>query len=335
VALCRLRSRYGRFATVIAAGTILSGCAQGSFTTQSQRIAYDDPSDSCHAEVVALDSTGNFFSAQILTGAAIGAGVGALAGGLIGGDWRGALIGAGTGAVVGGTAAYWSALQQQQMDQAALYTRVSGDLVRENGQIDRTQIAYDRLVDCRFRQAAAVREAYRARQLDRSQAEAQMAVIRQRTAGDQRLARMINQQIQDRGQQFMVATENLGPGAPPPAPPPTRTVTVRHAAALKLTPDPSAPDIGQLAARQHVTVSGGRNGYALVQTTGGQRGYAAVDDLTGTGVRSVAVASTGTASATSSNVHTLAGSNAARRDDFAQSVAVTEQAQTSGFELTG
>jgi len=29
----------------------------------------------------------------------------------------------------------------------------------------------------------------------------------------------------------------------------------------------------------------------------------------------------------------LAGSNAARRDDFAQSVAVTEKAQAAGFEL--
>ena len=329
------RSCHGGFTCVIAAGLILGGCAQGSFSTQSQRIAYDDPADTCRPQVVALDSTGNFFGPQILTGAAIGAGVGALSGGLISGDWGGALIGAGAGAVLGGSVAYWSALQQQQMDQAQLYTRVSGDLVRENGQIDRTQLAYDQLVDCRFRQAANVRETYRARQIDRAQAQSQMAVIRQRAAGDQQLARMINQQIQDRGQQFAVATENLGPGAPPPTPPPSRTVTVRRAAPLKLTPDPNAPAIGQLAAHQHVSVTGGRNGYALVQTPNGERGYAAVDDLNGSGARSVSVASTAAQPAAGGSVRTLAGSNAARRDDFAQSVAVTEQAQTSGFELTG
>lgn len=335
MARSRSRVRHGRFIALIAAATVLTGCTQGALSTQSQRTAYDGPADSCRPQVIALDSTGNFFGAQILTGAAVGAGLGALGGGLISGDWRGALIGAGTGAVVGGSVGYWNALQQQRMDQAGLYTHVSSDLIRENGEIDRTQMAYDQLVECRFRQAADVRTAYRARQIDRPQAEYRMATIRQWAAGDQQLARAIDQQIQERGQQFLVATENLGPGAPPPGARPPRTATVRRAVALRLTPDPAAPAIGQLSARQHVSVTGGRNGYALVQTPSGARGYAAVGDLAGPGARSVAVASANTRAAATGDVHTLAGSNAARRDDFAQSVAVTEQAQASGFELTG
>ena len=59
----------------------------------------------------------------------------------------------------------------------------------------------------------------------------------------------------------------------------------------------------------------------------------AASDLQGPGRRSISVAST-TPVATSGDVRTLAGSNAARRDDFAQSVAVTEKAEASGFELT-
>ena len=71
----------------------------------------------------------------------------------------------------------------------------------------------------------------------------------------------------------------------------------------------------------------------LVQTASGQQGYVSATDLQGAGGRrSISVPSSATA-AEASDVRTLAGSNAARRDDFAQSVAVTEKAQATGFEL--
>src|SRR6476646_10182059 len=83
-----------RGVSMVAITGLLCGCAPGAFTTQSQRIGPDDGTDSCRPQLVALDSTGNFFGADILKGAAIGAGTGALAGGLIGGlatgSWRGA-----------------------------------------------------------------------------------------------------------------------------------------------------------------------------------------------------------------------------------------------------
>jgi YMGG-like Gly-zipper len=328
--------RRPRAASVLAAAALaLASCAPGALSTQSQRIAYDDPGDSCHPEVLALDSTGDFFGAQILTGAAIGAGVGALAGGLIGQNWQSALIGGATGAVLGGTTAYWSALQQQRMDQMALDARVAGDLTRENAAIDRTQYAFDRLTDCRFRQAAGVRAAYRAGRIDRAQAEGEMASIRTLAAGDLRLAQLIDQQIQGRGAQFATATENLG--APPPPPLPPRPAVVRRAAPLRLTPQPDSPSVATLAPRERVTVTGGRDGYALVQTGNGAQGYAAESDLAGPGARSVAVASHPTAAAAtqSGDVRTLAGSNAARRDAFAQSVSVAQQAQAGGFQLAG
>ncbi len=138
-------------------------------STQSQRIGPDDGTDSCRPQLVALDSTGNFFGADILQGAAVGAGAGALAGGLIGGlatgNWRGAAFGAARRRYHRRRHwrqhAYWNALQQQQMDQASLYSHVSLDLEHENTQIDKTQLAFDALVDCRYRQAQAINADYR------------------------------------------------------------------------------------------------------------------------------------------------------------------------------
>jgi hypothetical protein len=192
-------------------------------------------------------------------------------------------------------------------------------------------------VDCRYRQAQAINAAYTAHRIDRATAEAQMALVRQRAAKDVALARLINQQIQDRGGQFGVAASNVDPGAAaaisarPAAQ--SQPAVVRSAAAIKLRPDAGAPDVAQLKPHEQVTVSPGRNGYALVQTSNGQQGYVSASSLQGNGGRGISVATT-TPIQTSSDVRTLAGSNAARRDDFAQSVSVTEQAQSSGFELS-
>ena len=334
-----------RGVSVIAITGLLCGCAPGAFTTQSQRIGPDDGTDACRPQLVALDSTGNFFGADIVQGTAVGAGIGALTGGLIGGlvtgNWRGAAFGALaggiTGGVIGGSNAYWSALQKQQMDQAALYSRVSLDLQQENVQIDKTQLAFDQLADCRFRQAQAINADYASHGIDRATAEAAMAAVRQRAAKDIALAKLINQQIQDRGQQFGVASSNIDPGAAAAIAASNQTETgsavVRVAAPIKLKPDPGAPEIAQLRPYEQVTVSSGRNGYALVQTASGQQGYVSASDLQGAGGRRSIGVPTTAPIATSSDVRTLAGSNAARRDDFAQSVAVTEKAQATGFEL--
>ena len=126
--------------TLLAAGLMLASCAPGALSFQSQRIAYEPADDACRGRVLALDSTGNFFAARILAGAAIGAGGGALIGGVASQSWNGALIGAISGAVVGGAAGYWSGLEQQNLSNAALADRMSGDLSRENAEIDRTQV---------------------------------------------------------------------------------------------------------------------------------------------------------------------------------------------------
>jgi hypothetical protein len=326
--------------SALAVAGLLSGCASGAFSTQSARIGTDDGTDSCRQQLVALDSTGDYFGADILKGAVIGAAGGGLIGGLASGDIRGALIGAAAGAAVGGAAGYWSSLQQQQHDQAGLRTQVTSDLTQENAQIDKTQIAFDQLMDCRFNQAASIRADLAAGRIDRPTAVAAMARVKDRVQRDLQVAQTINGQIQGRAQQFDVAANNLSPGTQAMVEGmnnvPSRPAVARAPTAVKLRPDPSAPDIAQLQPRERVTVHGGRAGYALVETDSGVRGFAPTSELLQPGKRRptpVSVPQQPVATANSGDVRTLAGSNAARRDAFAQSVSVSQQAASTGFEL--
>jgi hypothetical protein len=347
---------------------LLASCAPGqsvstAFSTQTSRIGPDDGADRCRAYVVALDSTGNFFGADILKGAAAGALGGGLIGGLASGNWKGALIGAGVGAATGAAVGYWSALQQQRYDQAALYTRVQGDISADNAQITRTQYAFDRLMACRFQQAAGINAAYQAHQIDRPTAVGQMASVRALAQRDIQLARTIDGQIEQRGQQFVVAADNIAPGtsgeiAAASAGPATYAAVVVRPTALRLSPNDTAPNVATLPARAKVTVTRKRGSYALVQADTGETGYADSADLKTPGSsrkhgsRGIAAGSGATSQpagtepesaesaaaagpATPQEVATLAGSNAARRDDFAQSVAVSDKAVASGFEVAG
>jgi outer membrane lipoprotein SlyB len=329
-----------RGTAMLCAAVVLSACV----TTQAGRIGADDGTDSCRPQLVALDSTGNFFAEDILKGAAVGAGAGALGGaavgGLASGNWRGALIGAAVGAAagaaVGAAAGYYNALQQQGRDQAGLFSQVKGDLRNENAQLDRTQIAFDRLRDCRAGQARQIQADLRSGRISRPQAENAMAQVRSRSQRDVQLARTINGQIGGRSEQFEVAADKLSPGAQGAirsAKFQPRSSTLTTNTALRSSPTSNAPELTNVAARESVTVKNTRDGFALVETSSGQTGYVPVSAVSG--LRSVpvqpAVARGGSADET--EVRTLAASNAAKRDNFEASIAVAERASTSGFEL--
>ena len=57
-----MRNRLRRAVCVITSAALLSGCV----STQMGRIGADDGSDPCRAQVVALDSTGDFFGEDII-----------------------------------------------------------------------------------------------------------------------------------------------------------------------------------------------------------------------------------------------------------------------------
>lgn len=311
----------------VTAAAVLAGCAQGGLTTQAQRIGADDGTDSCRRELVALDSTGDFFAEDIIKGAAIGALGGALIGGLAGGG-RGALIGAASGLAAGAAGGYLTALQQQAHDQAGMYSRARNDMTAESLQLDKTQLAFNQLVNCRFYQAQTIRVAYRQGQIPRAVADQQMAVVRQRAERDLALAQMINGKIQERGAEFDLAADKLSPGTAAYIQqverPRTRTVVARSAVPIQVSPTAGAPQLAQAKPREKVTVQSTQGGYALVETSSGLRGYAPVSSL------NLPPAPPPPAQG---DVRTLAGSNANRRDAFAQSVAVAKQAQASAFEV--
>jgi hypothetical protein len=100
---------------------------------------------------------------------------------------------------------------------------------------------------------------------------------------------------------------------------------------LRIRPEPTAPEIGRVAANEPVRVKPAGSNYALVETDGGLRGYAPASSFPG---RRPAAAAAG--GGNGGGVRELAASNIAKRDNFNESVTNAERAaQGQGFELAG
>jgi outer membrane lipoprotein SlyB len=336
--------RLRRTVAIATSAALLAGCV----TTRESRIGADDGSDACRPQLVALDSTGDYFAEDIIRGAAIGAVGGAALGVLVaaasggrGGDLAtGAAIGAVAGGAAGAASGYFAARQQQASDQAALNRSIAGDLAAENAQLDRTQVAFNQLMDCRFGTAQRIRADLRSGRITRPQAEAAMADIRARTQRDIQTAQNINGRITQRGAEFDTAIENVAPGTKQQVLAGASVgrrvpVQTRAAVPLKLRPDPAAPEVAQVNPRERVTLQPASGGYALVETASGVRGYAPMGsfpEARNLGSRPAVAA----APANEGDVRSLAASNIARRDNFTESVANAERlAQGQGFELAG
>ncbi|MBL6453836.1 SH3 domain-containing protein [Belnapia sp. T6] len=325
-----------RLTASLTAFALLAGCATG----RNERIGADDGSDACRPQLVALDSTGNYYAEDIIRGAAIGAVSGGVLGGLIGaaatGRTRDIAIGAGAGVLAGGAVGaaggYLAARQRQAQDQASLSAAVGGDLASENAQLDRTQLAFNQLVDCRLMAAETIRQDVRSGRLAPEAGRAQMAALRGRMQQDIAIARRINDRIGTRGAEFDTAIDAVAPGtrqdvaARQPAPAPART---RAPVPLRIRPEPSAPQIDQVAANEPVTVRPVQGNYALVETSSGIRGYAPASSFPGRRPAAVPAPTGGDGS-----VRELAASNIAKRDNFSESVTNAERvAGGQGFEL--
>jgi hypothetical protein len=323
-----------RATALLTATVMLAGCV----TTQAGRIGADDGRDVCRQYLVALDSTGDYYGEDILQGAAVGALGGALVGGLASGSWQGALIGAAVGGATGAAVGYYSALQRQARDQAGIFAQMSSDLSRENAQLDRTQVAFDQLTDCRLRVAQTVRDAVKSGRLSRDVGTAQLAEIRARFQGDIQVAQRINQSITGRGAQFDAAFDNALPGgkasvvASYSRPQPVRAAP-RRTVAVKFRPDTGSAEVAQINAREVVTTRPGPAGFVQVETASGVRGYAPADAFPAAprGQQAAAAPSGG------SDVRSLAATNISRRDNFSESVGNAERlaAAGGGFELAG
>ncbi|WP_249681438.1 YMGG-like glycine zipper-containing protein [Roseococcus pinisoli] len=322
-----------RATALLTATMMLAGCV----TTQAGRIGSDDGRDVCRQYLVALDSTGDYYGEDILQGAAVGALGGAVVGGLASRSWQGALIGAAVGGATGAAVGYYAALQRQARDQAGIFAQMSSDLSRENAQLDRTQVAFDQLSDCRLRTAQTVRDAVKDGRLARDVGQAQLAEIRARFQGDIQVAQRINQNITGRGAQFDSAFDNAIPGGKASVvasyrrPQPVR-VAPRRAVVVKYRPDAGSADVAQINAREVVTTRPGPAGFVQVETASGVRGYAPADAFPAARGRQQAASPEG-----GSDVRSLAATNISRRDNFSESIGNAERlaAAGGGFELAG
>lgn len=336
-----MRASLRRPMASITAAVMLAGCV----STQASRIGVDDGRDACRAYVVQLDSTGDFYGEDILRGAAVGAGTGAIAGGLLaaatgrrGSDiLAGAAIGALAGGVIGGTAGYIQARQRQAQDQAGLMMAVGGDLRNENAQLDRTQLAFNQLLDCRVNTANRIRSDVRAGRMSRDQGMAMLSYQRDLMRRDVALARQINEKIGTRGAEFDTAIETIAPGTKQTVASragQSRPTTTRVSAPIRIRPDSSAPSIGQLNPNEQVTVRPAEGSFAMVETASGVRGYVPASAV---GVRGLGSPTAGVGGrGQEGEFRQLAASNIARRDNFAESVQTADRlAEGQGFELAG
>jgi len=218
--------------TMIACASLVTSSLAGCGATRESRIGADDGTDACRAYVVALDSTGNYFAEDMLQGAAVGAIGGALLGGLASGSWKGAAIGAAAGAVAGALGGYWKNKMEQGRDQAIL--GVTNDMRRENEQLDKTNVAFRQLSDCRLNEARQIKARYAAKSITRDQANMQLRNLAGLARKDLEIVNKITADSDKRAGEYQYAVAQIDPSVPVPEEP--RPVTAQTTTPVKKAP---------------------------------------------------------------------------------------------------
>lgn len=328
--------RPSRLAPVLAAAVLLTACAEG--------VPGADGADACAAQAAELDRSGEFFAVPIVAGGVAVIGTGGVLGtrpGVVG-----AVVWGATSAAAALTAVAYVDQRRREAagNEAALATAVGNDIDRENGGLSQSQTAVDRVLECRLREAQRVRAAARAGEIQRQQAQAQLAVLRAQAERDLAVSRTIEQRVQTRATDLDAGVQAVGANAQP-APPRRPAVAVRptrpvplQSAPVAAAPPPAAA--AAVPARQEVVVRPARNpDFVEVQTPAGQPlGYApvAVFAIPAAQTRALAMpaVATGADVAPTGRLRTLASTNIVRRDNFREAVGDLQRAVTSGgFEL--
>jgi len=211
-------------------------------------------------------------------------------------------------------------------------TDLQGTLARENSALDSLQIAFDSLLYCRWIEARTVRADLAAGRVPRAQSEQRMAALRARLRADLDRARAVLADLERQAAERAPALEQQAPGVTATAPRgrganQARPVVAAATVLLRLRPEGGAPEVGRIAAGEGVSVRPATGGFAAVESGGQLRGYAPA------GAFQVAERAARPAERAASPLRTLAATNIARRDNFAESVALAESSAVSGFEL--
>ncbi len=207
----------------------------------------------------------------------------------------------------------------------------------ENALLERLQIAFDALLYCRWIELRTIRADLAAGRVPRATAEARLAAGRSRLGEELQRAGATASQLQDRGRGLDRDVERAAPGtaAALAAQRAGRDAPLSAVAAatvpLRLRPDPSAPEVGRIAAGRGVSLRPAAGGFARIEAPDGLVGYApagAFNLAARAGAPPAAPAARGSAA----ELRTLAATNLARRENFLESVEVSGRSIAAGFE---
>jgi hypothetical protein len=217
----------------------------------------------------------------------------------------------------------------------AVQPTLASTLDAENAEIEALQIAFDSLLYCRWIEARTVRADIAARRVTADAGRARMAALKARVARDLARAQEVLAAMERRAAARDAELEAAAPGS--------RAATERARAergriqrvvaaatvTLRLRPESGAPEVGRVGAGDAVTLRPAGNGFALVEGAGTTRGYAPLGAFQAAERAPAAVAASG------GDVRRLVATNIARRDNFAESIALATEAAATGFEVAG
>jgi Bacterial SH3 domain/Glycine zipper len=333
--------------SLVVSAAMLAGCANGSGGGLHFPSSYAASDSVCRAQRQALANTGDTFLEDAITGAVAGAAFGALLSAATGQNVaRGAAIGAGVGAI---SNVYLSNLQKQYgTDTNGMVVRVSGDITKENTQIQRTHAAFVDLMNCRRFEAQAIRDNYKGGKIQRADANTQLAAVRAKLVEDYSYADKLVAGMSKRGQQFEDTYTSIDPAgaaylSKPSAPAAGQYGTVVKAANVRASASGSAAKIGHLAAGDKVQLTSSSGGWWQIVMPDGQPGFVTAGAFEGTAAAPPKPSPTQTAQASTAQpqqqeLASLTRTNREGRQEFAGTVdqsktqlaAVTQDVPASG-----
>ncbi len=299
----------------------------GCDSTPTMHSFFDRAPDTCHDQRQDLDSYGNYFAQNMIVGAASGAAAATLLGVVTHQSVSTTVAMAAAAATIGAAAGYWQSVSQKNASLEARRRLVQTDVQAENKKVDGAQAAFNRLLDCRRKQAADLKADVAAGRVSHSDGEKQMAEIKARYTDDVEIGRRINANMADHAANLEYANEQLKP-QPYVTTQPTVVYASESTGAAHVASFKSQTTISGAAVDQNwvkVTLAGGRTGYVQTSDVELQAAKLTKDKKT-----RQAPPAADKGDPVAEGVFT----NLSKRADFDDSVQVAA-ANNSGFELSG
>ncbi|MGK7867579.1 hypothetical protein [Falsiroseomonas sp. E2-1-a20] len=212
---------------------------------------------------------------------------------------------------------------------------LAAELARENAALERLQIAFDALLYCRWTEVRVIRADAGSGAFPAAELPQRLGAAEGRLRRDVDQARQTRERIAARSARIEQAVEAASPGtraalAAARAPQAGTTRAVASAAVpLRARPDGTAPVVATLEAGRDVGLRRAAGGFVLADAGGGVSGYAPGTAFT------VQAAIPDSAPEGVGRLRSLAATNLARRDAFAQSVELASRSGVQGFEPGG